>query len=400
MSVVTVRDVSKRFRRYNERPRSLKEAIIHRRGFSYDELWALRDISLTIDRGSTYGLIGHNGSGKSTLLRLMAGIHQPTSGSIESTGRVAALLELGAGFHPELTGRENVFLNGAIMGLARKEIAAALDDIIAFSELEDFIDSPVKMYSSGMYLRLGFSVAVNIQPEVLLIDEILAVGDEQFQRKCMDHIYRLRNEGTTIVFVSHSMPAVQALCERVAWLDHGKLMHEGAAAPAIDHYIEQVNAQERVRLQHEDDEPDAPTGTGEIAISSVTFHDETGAQTPAAATGRPLTIRIGYQCREPVEEPVFGLAILHENGLNLAGPNSKFGGLEIGTVSGQGHVDFVLDRVPVLPGTYLLTVSIYDSHLLHPYDQREKAYTLHVQPGTSPERFGLMDMAGRWALQR
>ena len=201
--------------------------------------------------GSTYGLIGSNGSGKSTLLKLMANIHRPTSGTITHTGRISALLELGAGFHPELSGRDNVYLNGSILGMTRKQVDAAMDAIIDFSGIEEFIDTPVKVYSSGMYVRLGFSIAVNLDPEILIIDEIIAVGDEEFQRRCFDYLYELRKRGVTIIFVSHSLPLVQTLCDRAAWIEKGVLRAEGSALEVVDEYISTVNKAERVRLDSE-----------------------------------------------------------------------------------------------------------------------------------------------------
>ncbi len=201
----------------------------------------LRDIDLEIPAGSFFGLIGHNGSGKSTLLRLMAGIHRPTEGTIEAAGRLSALLELGSGFHPDLTGRENVYLNGAMLGLTRRQMAASIDDIIEFTGIGDFIDEPVKIYSSGMYVRLGFAISVHVEPEILLVDEVIAVGDAEFQRRCMDHMNRLREAGTTIVLVSHNTDLMIELCDTVGWLDHGRMMTVGAPADAVAAYLARVD---------------------------------------------------------------------------------------------------------------------------------------------------------------
>ena len=202
---IEISDVTKRFRRFYDRKTNIKELFSpHRQQIKrHDDFWALKGVSFDIPRGKTFGLIGHNGSGKSTLLKLVAGIHRPTSGTIHTYGRVSAMLELGAGFHPEMSGRDNVYLNGSILGMTRRQIDAAMDDIIAFSGLEEFIDTPVKVYSSGMYVRLGFAIAVNLDPEILIIDEVIAVGDEEFQRRCFDHLYQLRRRGVTIVLVTH-----------------------------------------------------------------------------------------------------------------------------------------------------------------------------------------------------
>lgn len=249
---ITVRGVSKKFRLERNRPSSLKEAILRiGRGRDTDEFWVLRDIDLEIPAGSFFGLIGHNGSGKSTLLRLMAGIHRPTEGTIEATGRLSALLELGSGFHPDLTGRENVYLNGAMLGLTRRQMAASIDDIIEFTGIGDFIDEPVKIYSSGMYVRLGFAVAVNVDPELLLVDEVIAVGDEEFQRRCMDHMNKLRAGGTTIVLVSHNTKLMADLCDTLGWLDHGRLMKVGEPEEVIEAYLEHVDKGSNTLTTHD-----------------------------------------------------------------------------------------------------------------------------------------------------
>ena len=240
---ITVSNVSKRFRLERNRPSSVKEAILRfGRGNDVDDFWVLRDIDLEVEPGSFFGLIGHNGSGKSTLLRLMANIHKPTTGEIRTEGRLSALLELGSGFHPDLTGRENVYLNGAMLGLSRKHMHAAMDHIIDFSGIGDFIDEPVKIYSSGMYVRLGFAVAVNVDPEILLVDEVIAVGDEEFQRRCMNHMNMLRERGTTILLVSHNATLMRTMCDTVAWLDHGRLMELGEPDAVVQAYLDHVSS--------------------------------------------------------------------------------------------------------------------------------------------------------------
>ena len=250
---ISVTDVSKRFRLERNRPSSLKEAILRMgKNKHVDDFWVLSDINVHIPAGSFFGLIGHNGSGKSTLLRLMAGIHRPTHGEISAVGRLSALLELGSGFHPDLTGRENVFLNGAMLGLGRKQMADSMDHIIDFSGIGDFIDEPVKIYSSGMYVRLGFAVAVNVEPEILLVDEVIAVGDEEFQHKCMDHMRKLREGGATIVLVSHSSELVARLCDTVGWLDHGRMRQIGDPAEVIEAYLTHVSAGDEDTLTSRD----------------------------------------------------------------------------------------------------------------------------------------------------
>lgn len=232
--------VSKRFRTYHERNQSIKQAVLKRRRGLYKEFWALRDVSVDIPRGCTYGLIGENGSGKSTLLKCFARILVPDEGSITARGAISALLELGAGFHPELSGRENVFLNGAILGISSKDLARRFDEIVAFSGVEHFIDTPVKNYSSGMYLRLGFSVAIHVSPEILLVDEILAVGDAEFQQKCAAKFVELKNTGCTIVVVSHAMTQIHQLCDSASWLEHGRIKQSGNADVVIQAYLDRV----------------------------------------------------------------------------------------------------------------------------------------------------------------
>ncbi|MDA8218119.1 MAG: ABC transporter ATP-binding protein, partial [Dehalococcoidales bacterium] len=228
---IKLEGVSKRFILHHERSRSFQEALVNlfrRRNGSREEFWALKNVSFEVRRGETLGLIGHNGSGKSTVLKLITRILEPTTGSIAVGGKVSALIEVGAGFHPDLTGRENVYLNGSILGIGRREMNSKLEEIIAFSELERFIDTPVKHYSSGMYARLGFSVAISVDPDILIVDEVLAVGDQSFQQKCIDRINHFRRIGKTMLFVSHSLPTVEKVCDRVIWLDHGLIMAEGA----------------------------------------------------------------------------------------------------------------------------------------------------------------------------
>jgi ABC-2 type transport system ATP-binding protein/lipopolysaccharide transport system ATP-binding protein len=396
---IVVEGVSKRFRMFRDRPTNLKEKVTHRsRGSRGEDFWALRDVSLEIPRGSTYGLIGHNGSGKSTLLKLIAGIHRPTTGTITANGRVSAMLELGAGFHPELSGRDNVFLNGSILGLTRKQIAGAMDEIVEFSGIGDFIDVPVKVYSSGMYVRLGFSIAANLDPELLIIDEIIAVGDEEFQRRCFDRLYELRRKGTTIVFVSHSLALIQTLCDRVAWLEHGNLRAEGPAFEVVDKYVAEVNAAESERMgQGSSSTDDRHRGSGELTIKRVEFLDAEGVPRPVAVAGRPMTVRVHYDATKPVTEPVIGLAFHHENGAHISGPNSQAGGTVAGVVDGPGYADYHFDELPLNPGIFVVTAGIVDSSQTHVFDYRDQAFELRVQPGPGAAVPGLVRLDGEWS---
>lgn len=233
---VSVEHVSKKFRLYHERNQSLKSAVMRHRRTVHEDFWALKDVSFEVPEGSTFGLIGSNGSGKSTLLKCLANIYTPTSGTIRSNGKIAALLEVGSGFHPELSGRENIYLNGSILGMSRKSVDAKFDQIVEFSGVEEFIDQPVKNYSSGMYVRLGFSVAIHVEPEILIVDEVLAVGDAEFQAKCSDKFSEFKKDGRTVILVSHSMQMVKEMCDQVAWLNKGSFVASGAAAPTIAKY--------------------------------------------------------------------------------------------------------------------------------------------------------------------
>jgi lipopolysaccharide transport system ATP-binding protein len=241
VDAVTVKNVSKKFRLYHERNQSVKSAILRGRQSIHEDFWALEDVSFSVPEGSTFGLIGSNGSGKSTLLKCLARIYSPEKGSISYNGRIAALLEVGSGFHPELSGRENIFLNGSILGMSRKEIVKKFDEIVHFSGVEAFIDQPVKNYSSGMYVRLGFSVAINVDPDILIVDEVLAVGDAEFQERCKQKFVDFRDEGRTVILVSHSMGMVQDMCDQVAWLDRGQLVATGNAKQTIASYLRSVN---------------------------------------------------------------------------------------------------------------------------------------------------------------
>lgn len=405
---VIVDHVTKEFKLYRDRRTSLKELVTTGRPSRYERFRALDDVSLVVPAGSTYGLIGSNGSGKTTLLKLMAGVHRPTKGTVKHNGRVSALLELGAGFHPELSGRDNIYLNGAILGLSRKQITAAIESIIEFSGLRDFIDTPVKVYSSGMYMRLGFSIAVNLNPEILIIDEVLAVGDEEFQRRCFEHLHKLRSHGVTIILVSHDLHLVQTFCDRAAWIDKGRLRAEGSAYDVVRSYLTTVNEVERERLEtaasastsavDEDYVEVERSGSGEIRITRLDLYDAEGKRASVAVTGEPVTLRLHFVAHEPVCDPVFGIAFFGESGVLISGPNTEFSGVRLGTVEGAGFIDYSLQSLPLLPGRYTLSAAITDRTLSHTFDHRDRAFELTVQPGKSPDRFGLVTLPGRWSI--
>lgn len=402
MSAIIVDGVSKRFKLQTDRAHSVKELVTRRdRNAGVDQFWALRDVSLEIPQGSMYALIGHNGCGKSTLLRCIAGIYRPTEGRVSVDGRISTLLELGAGFHPDLTGRENVYMNATILGMSRKQIDAVFDDIVGFAGVEDFIDSPVKIYSSGMYVRLGFSVAVHVDPEVLIVDEVIAVGDEYFQRRCFDHLYGLRQKGVTILVVTHGMGTVESMCDGAAWLDHGRLMMSGAPGDVASAYLRQVHEREmedRAEPDRAGGDPTEERFGEDVEITDVWFSDATGERTSTGASGRPLTLHIGYRAHRAVDNPVFGYMIHTENDIQVTGTNTKAGNCPTGVLEGDGEVTFELERLPLMPGNYEFTIGISDKYVQHTYDRHLRNHRLTVRRSEDPLSVGVVEMPGRWSV--
>jgi ABC-2 type transport system ATP-binding protein len=395
-TAIRVTGVSKRFRLHHEKYSSLKERMLHLGRIPYEDFWALHEIDLDIEEGETWGLLGHNGSGKSTLLKCINGILQPTTGRIEVRGRLAALLELGAGFHPDLTGRENVFLNASLLGLARRETESRFDEIVDFAELGQFIDNQVKFYSSGMYMRLGFAVAVNADPDILLVDEVLAVGDESFQRKCLDRVRQFQREGRTIVFVTHAPDLVRQICDKAVVLDHGREVAAGTPGEAIRSFREHLlRAGDRLELAHElaavlDEDG---TGEGQAELSPqerkrnfrariTGVHCEHPGTSPHLLPGDPLSIRIAYEAAERIEDPNFGYAIYDIEGNLLSGNNTRILGTEIACIDGAGEVVFSFPEIPLLDGTYFLTLAVTSRDENIVYDWQEQRHQFEVlNPG-------------------
>lgn len=412
MSAIVVDGVSKRFRLQTDKAHSVKELVTRRdRNADEQHFWALKDVSLEIPEGSMYALVGHNGSGKSTLLRCIAGIYQPTEGRVSATGRMSTLLELGAGFHPDLTGRENVYMNATILGMGKKQIDASFDKIVEFAGVQDFIDSPVKIYSSGMYVRLGFSVAVHVDPEILIVDEVIAVGDAEFQRKCFDHLFALRRKGTTIVVVTHGLGTVQTMCDGAAWLDHGVLQLTGSGSEVAAAYMARVNEAER----RERDEASAAAETEQggvvvpgadlgaaaatnedVRIERVEFVDPAGKELPFAVHRDPVTVRIWFHALQPVGPVVFGLAVFSVNDVHVAGTNTQIDAYQIDELAGRGYVDFQIDSLVLTPGEYEVTAAIHDEYVQHTYDRRDREWRLSVREGARPAPAGFTDMLGSW----
>ena len=407
MSKTAIRfeNVSKQFTLHRDRPRSFQELFLFWRRYRRqkpEKLWVLRDISFEVGTGETLGLIGPNGVGKSTILKLIAGIISPTSGQIQVSGRVSSLLELGAGFHPDLTGRENVFLYGSLLGLSRAAMQKRFDDIVQFSELEEFIDAAVKTYSSGMYLRLAFSVAIHVEPEVLLVDEILAVGDEAFRAKCLGRITALQDEGVTILFVSHALATVQRLCSRALWMSNGRLRAEGPADLVARRYLDAVAQKQSQQLAernleaHRSEGEENNWGSGEVKITRVRVLNGARQEQYVFATGDQVTIQVRYHAAERVENPVFGLALHRSDGLHITGPNTQFGELDISMVEGEGCIEYTVPQLPLLPGSYQISVAIHNASDTRMFDYHERLYTFSVNPGGTRERYGLMRLGGQW----
>jgi ABC-type polysaccharide/polyol phosphate transport system ATPase subunit len=393
-TAVTVDAVSKRFRLYQERNQSLKATLMRRGRSRYQEHWALRDVSLEIPSGKTFGFIGENGSGKSTLLKCIAKILRPDAGQIAVDGKVSALLELGAGFHPELSGRENVYLNGSILGLGRRDLDRKFDDIVAFAGLERFIDSPVKNYSSGMYVRLGFAVAINVDPDVLLVDEVLAVGDEQFQRKCNEKFFQLKADGITIVIVTHDLGSVRSLCDVVAWIDQGRLRDVGSADEVVDAYLDHVRVD-----RTEESGRGSRWGSGEVRVERLELLNGSDEPVTRVRTGEKVTFRLHYAASQPVEQPVFAMALHTLEGVELTRPNLRQSGPVPDRIEGAGVVDLVVDRLLLLPGTYDASAFVTDYAALHTYDHRHRAVRFDVDPGTPHETDGgLISLGGTWQV--
>ncbi len=394
-AAVVLDGVSKQFTLYHQRGQGLKErvlALVGRGRGTTERFWALDDVSFTIEPGQTLGLIGHNGCGKSTLLQVLAGILEPDRGHVEVRGRVTSLLELGAGFSPDLTGRENVFLNAALHGVPHADVARRFDDIVEFAELARFIDSPVRNYSSGMYMRLGFAVAAHLDPEIVLVDEALAVGDEAFQRKCLRKIQEFQSRGVTVVIVSHDLLLVERLCTRACLLQQGRLVAVGPPTEVIGRYHQIEADAGGVAGEYR-------WGSRKVVIPRVDLLDGDGRPLRDLRTGEPLVIEMRFQAAARVDRPVFGLAIYHEDGTHLTGPNTRTAGIPIPSLQGEGVVRYRVDRLPLLPGRYVVSVSVYDHDLIDPFDHRERVATFTVTEGGTRERFGKVALGGTWTVE-
>jgi len=391
---IAVEDVSKDYRLWGRRSQfaTLKSALLKRDLVLAPDasVAALRHVSFVVDRGEAFGIIGRNGSGKSTLLKLISGILKPTLGRVTVNGRVAALIELGAGFHPEITGRENIYINGIMLGLSRREIDQRFDKIVEFSGIAEFLDQPVKTYSSGMYVRLGFAVAVHVDPDVLLIDEVLSVGDEEFSQRCIAKIQEMKYRGVTLLFVTHQLDQVRNLCDRALWLDHGRTEAIGDPMRVVDAYLQEVSGTPLAPLatpvttdatadsvsESEDEEEDAAEkivaeeakpketdeerwGSGEIVLKRVALTDHHGRELIALGAGTPVILDLEVDVRVPQEDFVFGIGIFHANGTCVYGTNTDLEGYASERIAGSTRVRFVIQALDLVAGTYRIDAAVH-----------------------------------------
>jgi ABC-type polysaccharide/polyol phosphate transport system ATPase subunit len=385
--------LEKRYRLRTGRAPTLKEFLL-RQIPPAEVIHALKDVSFTVERGQVFGVVGANGSGKSTLLKLIAGTAKPTSGSIEVDGRISALLELGAGFHPDFTGRENAYLNGSLLGLTRRETEAAMPKIEAFAQLGRFFDAPIKTYSSGMAARLGFAVAVHVDPDVLLVDEVLAVGDEYFQHKCYAKIAEFRGAGKTIVLVSHDIGLIQRLCDRAIWLDQGRVAASGTVRDVATAYHLEVGERE-LRERALRGEVGGRTGSGEIEIVSAKVIGRDGAPKTLLEIGDPASFEIRYRNPASVKDAVFGVYVYRDDGTGIYGTNTMLDDVAV-PLREAGVVRFAMDSLALLPGGYDVDVAATDRSDRH-YDYRQKALNFRVV-GSSRE-VGIARLPHRWEFE-
>lgn len=386
--------VSKTFKIYKELNRSLKATVMRRRRAVVEDFHALDDVSFDIPSGSTFALVGDNGSGKSTLLKCIANILVPDNGMINRRGRMAAMLEVGSGFHPELSGRDNIYLNGSILGMSRKEIDSRIDEIIDFSGVEEFIDQPVKNYSSGMYVRLGFSVAIHTDPEILLVDEILAVGDASFQDKCAKKFADLRNEGRTVVVVSHSVPQLRTMADNAAWLENGRLRKVGPALTVLEEYADSTH--DGVRI---DSQGKVRWGTGEAHVDRVELLRSDGSLVDGlVATGEEVILRMYYEAKTRINKPVFGVSMEAIDGTYLWGNNTRDLNFPVEEIDGPGVVDIRIPKLNLQPGQYIFHGSIVNTTTEHVFDYVRDVASVSVKRGIPFESGGYLILDGRWSF--
>ena len=384
--------VWKSYRIYHHRSHSLKEKVLTRRN-AYEVFWALKGIDLEVPAGTTLGIIGHNGSGKSTLLKTVARILTPDRGHVELDGTLSSLLELGIGFHPELTGRENVYLGGSLLGQSRRQVDARYDAIVDFAGIEQFMDMPVKNYSSGMYARLAFAVAISVDPDILLIDEVLSVGDERFQMKCYERIGEFKAQGRTIVLVSHSLDAIRALCSTAVWLENGLVRENGDATEVVGNYLREAHTSIARQLESKKHR----LGSGDVEIVEVTFLDGAGKESADFQTGESMTIRLQYRCGSNVKDASCGVAVYRaDNQAYVFGQNSKAAGVDI-PLSATGVIEFTIPELPLLQGRYEISVALHNDDVSTIYDHFDRAHSFSVYHNPAmPGEAGTVHVPSFW----
>ena len=395
---VRLRGVTRRFRRYSERNQTLKETLLRRgRGTATDH-WVLRDVDLDVAPGEAVGVVGRNGIGKSTLLKLVAGIIPPQAGTVEAAGRVTSLLELGAGFHPDFTGRENVIMQGTLYGLSQNAIERRTDEIVAFAELADFADAPVRTYSSGMFMRLAFSVAAHVDADLMLLDEVLAVGDAAFQKKCMGRIFDHRKAGGTMLFVSHDQAAVEEVCDRAILLDGGSIVADDVPSEVFVEYNRRLLGANPIPGPM-DAAGVATTvgswGTGRASITGVRVLDDVG-ETGRFTTGDRLRIEMDVETTDTITSPVYGIAVSDEQGNVLHDATTRAYGTATGQLSGTETITFTVNQLPLLTGTFWISVramAATDDELYHNLERCRKITVLQQGPGS-----GIVAFSGRWEI--
>ncbi len=395
--VLLARGISKKFRIFSYKPATFQERLLLRKS-RYQDLWALKNVSFEVPKGQVLGIIGRNGSGKSTLLRIFSRIYRPTEGQIEVRGRISSLIEMGAGFHPELTGRENIFLNGSILGMTRKEIEKKIERIIIFSELGDFIDSPIKTYSMGMFLRLAFATAIQVDPDILIIDELIGVGDISFQEKSVGQILKLKDSGRTILLVSHHMALIRHLSDRVLWLERGEVKGLGEPGAVIASYMEHLKVS-GVRMEEVRGPGGVPItrrrwGEGKIRIEKVSFLGSDGTERFLFHPGETVRIRCLLHTPEPVKGLGLTLQIHLADGNPLDGPRLFKSDRPF---QGTGTVDFVFDQLPFVRSSFMVSVSVYDrENPVIPSDSHERLYEFSVLDEGDVDALGFLKLPGRW----
>lgn len=385
---IKVEHLSKAFRIPHEKVSSLRGAFVGmcRGKRTFEEFQALDDVSFEVKKGEFFGIIGRNGSGKSTLLKILAGIYQPDKGKVTVNGMISPFLELGIGFNPELSGRDNVYLNATVLGLTKKQIDKKFHDIVAFSELERFIDQKLKNYSSGMQVRLAFSVAIHANRDILLMDEVLAVGDSNFQSKCLEEFSKYREMGRTVILVSHDISTIQRYCDRVLLLRNGRIMKVGEAVEVGNEYVHENMSDEEDRLENEEiddmsisDESGKSTSMKKaIGIIKVEFLDRDGNTKRIFHMGDDITARIHYRVGKKIEKPVFGVAIYTQDGILIIGPNTKTSNFFVDDIVDDGCIDFILLKNTFFTGSYRFTAAIFDWECTIPFDFKDKLYGFRV----------------------